>query len=58
MRAALYARVSTEDQANEGFSLAGLVMLLVGYCRVRGWEVAGVYRVVGFSGRFTDRPEY
>ena len=58
MRAALYARVSTEDQANEGFSLDAQVKRLEAYCRVRGWEVAGVYRDEGFSGRNTDRPEY
>ena len=58
MRAALYVRVSTEDQASEGFSLDAQVKRLEAYCRVRGWDVAGVYRDEGFSGRSTDRPEY
>ncbi len=58
MRAALYVRVSTEDQAVEGFSLDAQVKRLEAYCRVRGWEVADVYRDEGFSGRTTDRPEY
>ena len=58
MRAALYVRVSTDDQANEGFSLDAQVKRLEAYCRVRGWDVAGVYRDEGFSGRNTDRPEY
>ena len=58
MRAALYVRVSTEDQASEGFSLDAQVKKLEAYCRVRGWDVAGVYRDEGFSGRSTDRPEY
>ena len=58
MRAALYARVSTEDQAKEGFSLDAQIKRLEAYCRVRGWEVAGTYRDEGFSGRNTDRPEY
>ncbi|MBE6513543.1 MAG: recombinase family protein [Thermoplasmata archaeon] len=58
MRAALYARVSTEDQAVEGYSLDAQVMRMEAYCRVRGWEVAGVYRDEGYSGRNAHRPEY
>lgn len=58
MRAALYARVSTEDQAKEGFSLDAQVKKMEAYCRVRGWEVAGTYRDEGYSGRNTERPEY
>ena len=58
MRAALYARVSTEDQAKEGFSLDAQIKRMEAYCRVRGWEVAGIYRDEGHSGRTVDRPEY
>ena len=58
MRAALYARVSTDDQAVEGFSLDAQIKRLEAYCRVRGWEIAGEYRDEGFSGRNTRRPEY
>ena len=58
MRAALYVRVSTEDQATEGYSLDAQTKRLKAYCNVRGWEVADVYRDEGFSGRKTDRPEY
>ncbi len=58
MRAALYARVSTDDQAIEGFSLDAQIKRLQAYCRIRGWEVAGEYRDEGFSGRNTRRPEY
>ncbi len=58
MRAALYVRVSTEDQANEGFSLDAQTKRLKAYCNVRGWEVNDIYRDEGFSGRNTDRPEY
>ena len=58
MRAALYARVSTDDQAREGFSLDAQVKRMEAYCRVRGWEVAGVYRDEGQSGRSSSRPEY
>ncbi|MBR2394881.1 MAG: recombinase family protein, partial [Candidatus Methanomethylophilaceae archaeon] len=39
MRAALYARVSTEDQAKEGFSLDAQIKRLEAYCKVRGWDI-------------------
>lgn len=58
MRAALYVRVSTEDQANEGFSLGAQTKRLKAYCEVRGWTVHDVYRDEGYSGRNTNRPEY
>lgn len=58
MRAALYVRVSTEDQANEGFSLDAQTKRLKAYCNVRGWDIADTYRDEGFSGRRADRPEY
>ena len=58
MRAALYTRVSTEDQAVEGFSLDAQMARLEAFCRMRGWEISGRYREEGFSGRNTHRPEY
>lgn len=58
MRAALYARVSTEDQANEGFSLDAQLKKLEAYCRMNQWEITGRYVDGGYSGRNTNRPEY
>jgi len=58
MRAALYVRVSTEDQARDGFSLDAQTKRLQAYCKVRGWEIADIYRDEGFSGTNTGRPEY
>ncbi len=58
MRAALYARVSTEDQAVEGFSLDAQMKKLEAYCRSEGYEVADRYIDDGYSGRKTNRPEY
>jgi DNA invertase Pin-like site-specific DNA recombinase len=58
MRAALYTRVSTEDQAKEGYSLDAQTKRLEAYCKVRGWEITSHYRDEGFSGRSTNRPEY
>ncbi|QLH73997.1 MAG: recombinase family protein [Methanomassiliicoccales archaeon] len=58
MRAAIYARVSTEDQAKEGFSIAAQQKKLIAYCKARGWQVAGEYIDEGYSGRSTNRPSY
>jgi len=58
LKAALYVRVSTEDQAREGFSIAAQLKRLRAYCKARGWEVASEYMDEGHSGRKTDRPSY
>ena len=58
LRAALYTRVSTEEQAQEGFSLDAQMSRLEDYCVSMGWEIAGRYREEGHSGRSDKRPEY
>ena len=58
MRAALYTRVSTEDQAREGYSLDAQMRRLEAYCHVRGWKIGGRYRDEGCSGTDVNRPEY
>ncbi len=58
LRAAIYARVSTEDQAREGYSIAAQLKRLRSYCLARGWTVANEYVDDGFSGRSPERPEY
>jgi len=58
MRAAVYARVSTEDQARDGFSIAAQQKRLAAYCKARGWTVTGEYTDDGFSGRSANRPAY
>jgi len=57
-RAAIYCRVSTEDQAKEGFSLGAQRRKLEAFCAARAWEIGGVYVDDGYSGRTTDRPAY
>ena len=44
MRAALYVRVSTEDQAKEGHSLDIQRERLMKFCQDRDWSVVGVYQ--------------
>lgn len=58
MRAALYVRVSTDEQATEGYSLDAQISKLKNYCRFEGWEVAAVYCEEGESGRSIKRPQY
>jgi len=58
VRVALYTRVSTEDQAKEGFSLDAQLERLKFYAKAQGWEIAGEYIDEGHSGRTTKRPQY
>jgi site-specific DNA recombinase len=58
IRAAIYTRVSTEEQAKEGFSLDAQLDKLRSYCKARDWIVAGEYVDDGYSGRITKRPAY
>ncbi|MBR4227139.1 MAG: recombinase family protein [Candidatus Methanomethylophilaceae archaeon] len=58
MRAAIYVRVSTEEQAAEGYSLEAQRSVLEDYCVAEGWDVAEVYEDDGFSGRNDRRPAY
>ncbi|RLF51076.1 MAG: recombinase family protein, partial [Thermoplasmata archaeon] len=58
LKVAIYARVSTEDQAKEGFSLDAQLDKLRAYCKARGWKIAGEYVDDGYSGRNVRRPAY
>jgi DNA invertase Pin-like site-specific DNA recombinase len=58
IRAAIYTRVSTEDQAKEGFSLDAQIEKLRSYCSARDWIIGGEYIDDGFSGRNIKRPAY
>ena len=58
VRVAIYARVSTEDQAKEGYSLEAQLERLGSYCEAQGWEVVAKYVDDGHSGRSITRPAY
>ena len=57
-KAVIYTRVSTEDQAKEGFSLDAQLEKLRAYCKARDWEIIDEYVDDGFSGRNVKRPAY
>ena len=58
VRVAIYTRVSTEDQAKEGFSLDAQLDKLRSYCKARDWVIGGEYIDDGHSGRTIKRPAY
>jgi site-specific DNA recombinase len=58
VKVAVYTRVSTEDQAKEGYSLEAQKERLLAYCEAQGWELAEFYEENGHSGRNTRRPAY
>lgn len=58
VRVAIYTRVSTEDQAKEGFSLDAQLEKLRSYCKARDWSIGGEYIDDGHSGRTIKRPAY
>ena len=58
VRVAIYSRVSTDDQAREGFSLDAQEERLEAYCRAREWDAVATYVDDGYSGRDTRRPAY
>jgi len=55
---ALYTRVSTDEQAREGFSLDSQTDRLRSYCMAREWNIVGEYIDPGYTGRNTRRPQY
>ena len=57
---ALYIRVSTEGQAEEGYSLAAQEERLRAFCTAQGWTVNAdhIYIDAGISGKSTARPAY
>ena len=56
--AGIYIRVSTEDQAREGFSLGEQKIKLEDLCRYRGYKIYKVYEDAGISAKDTNRPAF
>ena len=57
--AGLYIRVSTEDQAREGFSLPEQEKRLRTMCEYKGYEIYDVYKDAGISAKTGNlRPEF
>lgn len=57
--AGIYIRVSTEDQAREGFSLPEQEKRLRAMCEYKGYEIYDVYQDAGISAKTGNkRPEF
>lgn len=57
MRTAVYIRVSTEEQAREGFSIAAQREKLLAYVHSQDWKLASLYVDEGASAKDTNRPQ-
>lgn len=55
-KVAIYVRVSTTSQAEEGYSIDEQKAKLSSYCDIKDWSVYKIYTDGGFSGSNTDRP--
>lgn len=57
---ALYIRVSTQLQAEEGFSLEAQQERLLAHCTAQGWHVCPehIYIDAGVSGKTIERPQF
>jgi site-specific DNA recombinase len=57
MKTGIYVRVSTEEQAKEGFSIRAQQEKLTSYAKVMEWDIYKIYSDEGISGKnITDRP--
>lgn len=56
LNVALYVRVSTQEQANEGYSIGEQIERLKKYSEAMNWEIHKIYTDPGYSGGDTNRP--
>lgn len=56
MGVAIYIRVSTDEQAQHGFSLEAQKDRLIAYCVSQGWDEYEIYNDDGYSGTTLERP--
>jgi site-specific DNA recombinase len=57
MRVALYVRVSTERQVEQGHSIDAQKDRLMDYVKSQGWEIADFYIDDGYSAKDLNRPQ-
>ena len=56
LRVALYVRVSSQEQADEGYSIGEQTERLKKYAEAMEWEIYKIYVDPGYSGGNIDRP--
>ncbi len=55
-KVAIYARVSTDEQAKEGLSIDAQIDKCRNFCKARDWKVFKVYKDAGYSAGSLNRP--
>lgn len=55
-KAGLYIRVSTLEQAQEGYSIGAQKERLIAFCKAHDWTIADIYVDGGYTGSNLDRP--
>lgn len=55
-KVAIYIRVSTQEQAQDGYSVEQQTERLTSFCKAKDWPIFDVYTDPGFSGANTQRP--
>lgn len=58
MKAALYIRVSTDEQAKHGYSIAAQQEKLEAFCLSQGWDIYKTYIDDGYSAKDLNRPKF
>lgn len=57
MRTAIYVRVSTEEQAEEGYSIEAQKRKLLAYIQSQDWVLSDIFIDDGYSAKDLERPE-
>ncbi len=57
MRCAVYVRVSTDDQRDNGYSIDSQLRMIKEYCEKNDYSIVDVYNDAGHSGKDLMRPE-
>lgn len=55
-KAVIYVRVSTEEQAQSGYSINAQIEKLIATCKLNNWELVEKYVDDGYSAKNLDRP--
>lgn len=55
-RTAIYVRVSTDEQRDNGYSIDSQIRMLTKYCEENNYTIIDIYNDAGFSGKDLYRP--
>lgn len=58
MKCVIYIRVSTDEQAKHGYSIAAQQERLEAFCKSQEWEIVEMYVDDGYSAKNLDRPHF